>query len=106
MPIKFIGDALGNLEDFHGVENATEKELYALSGVPQLWSYTQYIGGNKADMEIVNNVAGNCELSFKAVNASLIVTDLLTLSAEDKKYLEELAVLIADLKRYVDNTVD
>ena len=52
-PIKFIGDALGNLEDFHGIEKATEKELYALSGVPQLWSHTQYIGGSKTDVEIV-----------------------------------------------------
>ena len=105
-PIKFIGDALGNLEDFHGIENATEKELYALSGVPQLWAYTQYIGGSKADVEIVNNVVGNCELSFKNVNNSLIVTDLLNLSDKDKKYLEELAVLIADLKRYVDSAID
>lgn len=105
-PIKFIGDALVNLEDFHGIENATEKELYALSGVPQLWSYTQYIGGSKADVEIVDNAVGNCELSFKTVNNSLIVTDLLKLSDEDKQYLEELAVLIADLKRYVDSAID
>ena len=105
-PIKFIGDALGNLEDFHGIKEPTEKELYALSGVPQLWSYTQYIGGSKADVEIVDNAVGNCELSFKTVNNSLIVTDLLKLSDEDKQYLEELAVLIADLKRYVDSAID
>ena len=104
--IAFIGKILTHLEDFHGIYNATEKELYALSGVPQLWSYTQYIGGSKADMEIVDRVVSRCETEFITVQNSLIVTDLLNLSDEDKKYLEELAVLIADLKRYVDGAID
>ena len=42
--IKFIGDALGNLEDFHGIEEPTEKELRTFSGIPQLIRYVNYLG--------------------------------------------------------------
>ena len=105
-PIKFIDDALRNLEYFHDIDEGTEKELYALSGVPQLWTYTQYIGGSKADMEIVNNVVFKCELEFEKVNNSLLVTDLLELSDKDKNYLEKLSVLIKDLYAYVENSLN
>ena len=43
-PIKFIRDALGNLEDFHDIEVPTEKELRTFSGVPQLIRYVNYLG--------------------------------------------------------------
>ena len=105
-PIKFIGDALGNLEDFHGIGNATEKELYALSGVPQLWSYTQYIGGSKADVEIVDSVVSKFDTAFDEVKNSLIVADLLQLTDADKKYLIELGELIAGLRVEVDKAID
>lgn len=105
-PIKFISDALGNLEYFHGIENATEKELYALSGVPQLWSYTQYIGGSKADVEIVDSVVGKFDTAFDEVKNSLIVADLLQLTDADKKYLIELGELIAGLRVEVDKAID
>lgn len=93
-PITFIGNALDHLEDFHGIENATEKELYALSGVPQLWSYTQYIGGSKTDVEIVDSVVGKFDTAFDEVKNSLIVADLLDLTDKDRKYLLELVELI------------
>ena len=105
-PIKFIGDALGNLEDFHGIEKATEKELYALSGVPQLWSYTQYIGGSKTDVEIVDSVVGKFDTAFDEVKNSLIVADLLDLTDADKKYLIELGELIKGLRVEVDKAID
>ena len=105
-PIKFIGDALTNLEDFHGIENPTEKELYALSGVPQLWAYTQYIGGSKADIEIVDRVVSRCEAEFGIVKNSLIITDLLHLTDKDKAYLRELVKLIEGLRREVDKAID
>ncbi len=104
--IKFIGDALVNLEDFHGIENGTEKELYALSGVPQLWSYTKYIGEKKADMEIVNKVVATCETQFAVVKNSLLVADLLELTDKDKAYLVELGKLIEGLKREVDKAIE
>ena len=105
-PIKFIGDALGNLEDFHGIEKATEKELYALSGVPQLWSYTQYIGGSKTDVEIVDSVVGKFDTAFDEVKNSLIVADLLDLTDKDRKYLLELVELIKGLRVEVENAID
>lgn len=104
--IKFIGDALGNLEDFHNISNPTEKEVYAFSGIPQLWRYTQYIGSEKADNEIVNHVTGKCETKFAAVNNALLVTELLELADEDKKYLLELGDLIKGLSLDVQKAVD
>ena len=44
MPIKFIQDSLGTLEDFHDMEEPTEKELRAFSGMPQLIRYVNYLG--------------------------------------------------------------
>ena len=42
--IKFIKGALDNLDFFHSIENPTERELYALSGIPQLRRYVDYLG--------------------------------------------------------------
>lgn len=103
--IKFIYDSLGNLEDFHDIDEPTEKELYALSGVPQLLKYTRYIGESKADMEIVNSVIGKCETEFAIVNNALIVTDLLNLAEQDRQRLRELAELVEGLKRKVDEVI-
>lgn len=104
--IKFVNDAFGSLKYFHDIENATEKELYALSGVPQLWSYTKYIGEKKADMEIVDRVVGVCETQFAIIKNSLLVADLLKLTEEDRAYLVELGKLIEGLKREVDKAIN
>ena len=103
--IKTVGDFLGNLEDFHGIENPTEKELYALSGIPQLWQYTQYIGNSKADMEIVNQVVENCEKEFTVLNNDSILTELRGLSDNDKKYLVELSELISGLRQKCEDAM-
>lgn len=106
--IKFIDDAIGNLQDFHDIENPTDKELRTLSGIPQLWQYAQYIGGSKADMEIVDHVVTICDNSFAKINNDLlpyIVKDFFNLSEKDRKDLEEFAALISGLKRYVENAV-
>ena len=42
--IKFIYCELCKLEDFHDIENPTEKEIYAFSGIPQLRRYVEYLG--------------------------------------------------------------
>ena len=104
--IKFIGDALGNLEDFHNINNPTEKELYAFSGMPQLWRYTQYIGNEKADNEIVNSVIANCETKFAALHNALSATGLTELADKDKKYILELTEHIEALERDIKTLED
>ena len=42
--IKFIGDALGNLKDFHDIEEPTDKEIRAFSSVPQLIRHVNKLG--------------------------------------------------------------
>ena len=106
--IKFIDDAIGNLQDFHDIENPTDKELRNLSGIPQLWQYAQYIGGNKADMEIVDHVVGICDTSFAKISNDLlpfIVKDFFNLNEKDKINLLEFAALIGELKNFVDSAI-
>lgn len=85
--ISFIKDMIDKLYDFHAVEEATEKEIEAFSGMPQLRRYTKYIGDTKADMEIVNKVVGDCEGQFTIIKSALDVLEYQTLSDEAKKYL-------------------
>lgn len=42
--LSFVGRLLDDVIDFHGIENPTERELYALSGIPQLRRYVDYLG--------------------------------------------------------------
>ena len=102
----FIGKAFFNLESFHDIEEGTEKELYALSGMPQLQAYTNYIGGAKANMERINSVVTHCEAKFVIVNNSLLVNKLFELSDKDKQSLEELSRLIEGLSRDVGRAID
>lgn len=104
--IKFIKGALDNLDFFHSIENPTERELYALSGMPQLWSYTKYIGEKKADLEIVDKVVGSCETQFDIIKNSLLIADLLELTDQDKIYLVELGKLIENLAHEVEKAID
>ena len=103
--LNFTRTSLNNLETFHEIINPTEKELAAFSGVPQLWRYVQYIGEQKADMEIVNSVVGNCEAQFANIKNAWIVTDLLDLTEKDRQYLKELLKLIENLKNDVESEV-
>ena len=105
-PLSFVGKSLEDLVDFHSIENPTERELYALSGMPQLSSYTKYIGEKKADLEIVDKVVGTCETQFDIVKNSLLVTDLLELTDQDKAYLVELGKLIENLAREVEKAIE
>lgn len=85
--INFIEGAINNLRRFHGIKGATEKEIEAFSGIPQLRRYTKYIGETKADMEIVNKVVGDCEGYFAIIRSALDLVEYYTLSEEAKKYL-------------------
>lgn len=87
-PIRFVESSLMNLEDFHGVYDATEKELEVYSGVPQLWRYVKYIGGQKADMEIVDSVISRCEMQFSIIKNALNITEYQNLTEDAKKYLD------------------
>ena len=100
--ISTIGDLLGKLYNFHDIENPTEKELYALSGIPQLFQYAKYISSQKADMEIVNSVVARCEEKFATINNAFLVTDLVELTEQDKERLHELGRLIEGLKNEVE----
>ena len=85
--IDTIGGMINKLLRFHGIKDATEKEIEAFSGIPQLRRYTKYIGDTKADMEIVNKVVGDCEGQFTIIKSALDVLEYQTLSDEAKKYL-------------------
>lgn len=110
--IKFVRHTIEDLYDFHDILNATEKELEAFSGMPQLLRYTQYIGQSKADMEIVNRVIGNCEGQFTIVKSALGVTEYEELSDEAKRYLEavlpkvnEMNKLAGGIKDKIENVI-
>lgn len=101
--INFIDGAINNLRRFHGIKGATEKEIEAFSGVPQLRRYTKYIGDTKADMEIVNKVVGDCEGHFAIIKSALDVVVYQTLSDEAKKYLETVVPKIDEVNNMAGN---
>ena len=107
VPVRFIEDALKNLEDFHNIdiEDADAKTLENFSGVPQLWRHVKYIGGQKVDTEIVDSVIGNCERQFTKIRTALLVTAFQDLSEEDKKRLEDLERKIDDLSNTVSKAM-
>ena len=71
--------------------------------MPQLWGYTQYIGGSKTDVEIVDSIVGKFDTAFDEVKNSLIVADLLDLTNKDRKYLLEFVELIKGLRGEVES---
>ena len=111
--IDTIGGMINKLLRFHGIKGATEKEIEAFSGIPQLRRYTKYIGDTKADMEIVNKVVGDCEGHFAIIKSALDVVVYQTLSDEAKKYLEQVVPKIdevnsmaSDMKANLSNLLD
>lgn len=104
-PLRFIENALMNLEDFHDIDEPTEKEVEAFSGIPQLSRYVRYIGEQKTDMEIVDHVVSMCETQFAAIRNALLITDLMNLSEQEKERLDELAELVKQLRSTVRETM-
>ena len=105
VPIRFIEDALKNLEDFHNIDEPDAKTLENFSGVPQLWRHVKYIGEQKVDTEIVDSVIGRCETQFATIRNALLVTGLQKLSNDDKKRLEDLERKIIDLSNTVSKAM-
>lgn len=101
--IDTIGGMINKLLRFHGIKGATEKEIEAFSGIPQLRRYTKYIGDTKADMEIVNKVVGDCEGHFAIIKSALDVVVYQTLSDEAKKYLEQVVPKIDEVNNMAGN---
>ena len=100
-PLRFVEDALKNLEDFHGIDEPDVKLLENFSGVPQLWRHVKYIGEQKVDTEIVDSVLSRCEMQFAAVRNALLVTGLQDLSKKDKERLADLEQEIITLSNAV-----
>ena len=103
VPVRFIEDALKNLEDFHNIEDADAKTLENFSGIPQLWRHVKYIGEEKVDTEIVESVINKCETEFDKIRTAFAVTALQKLSDEDKVRLKELEKNIVDLSNTVSS---
>ena len=104
--LRFVESSLQNLKDFHNIANPTELDLRIFSGVPQLERYLKYIGEQKVDSEIVNNVITRCEGYFDTIKNANLISRMLELSEEDKKYLIELGHLLDGLNRDVDKVID
>lgn len=104
-PLRFVEDALKNLEDFHGIDEPDVKLLENFSGVPQLWRHVKYIGEQKVDTEIVDSVLSKCEMQFAAVRNALLVTGLQDLSKKDKERLADLEKKIIALSDAVSRAM-
>ena len=104
--LRFIEASRGNLRDFHGIDNPTPEDLSLYSGMPQLEHYLKYIGEQKVDTEIVDNVISKCETEAASIHNALLIIDMLTMTDEDKKYLVELGRLVEGLTAEVKNAVD
>ncbi|MBQ9487426.1 MAG: dynamin family protein, partial [Selenomonadaceae bacterium] len=105
VPVRFIEDALKNLEDFHDIEEPDAATLENFSGIPQLWRHVKYIGEQKVDTEIVDSVIGRCETQFATIRNALLVTGLQKLSADDKARLEDLESKIINLTNTVSRAM-
>ena len=99
--LSFIKEALERLEDFHGYENPTDRDLERMSGVPQLVRYVRYIGAQKADLEIVDHVISTCEMKAKAVKNALEVTKLIETRDRDIAKIRQLDACVRRLNKEV-----
>ena len=104
--LRFVESSLENLRDFHNIDNPTESDLHIFSGMPQLERYLKYIGEQKVDAEIVDNAISRCESQFDAIRNANIISRMLEISEEDRKYLIELGRLLDQLQRDVDRVID
>ena len=104
--LRFVESSLENLRDFHNIDSPTESDLHIFSGMPQLERYLKYIGEQKVDAEIVDNAISRCESQFDAVRNASLISKMLEISEEDRKYLVELGRLLDGLNRDVDKVID
>ncbi|MBQ6774188.1 MAG: hypothetical protein IJP48_09030 [Synergistaceae bacterium] len=102
----FIESALRYLRFFHNINNPGEEDLRIFSGIPQLERYLKYIGEQKVDSEIVDNVISRCESQFDTIKNANLISRMLELSDDDKKYLILLGHLLDGLSVEVDKAID
>lgn len=104
--LRFVESSLENLRDFHNIDSPTASDLRIFSGMPQLERYLKYIGEQKVDAEIVDNAISRCESQFDVVRNASLISRMLEISEEDRKYLVELGRLLDGLNRDVDRVID
>ena len=104
--LRFVESSLQNLQDFHNINNPTEADLRIFSGMPQLERYLKYIGEQKVDAEIVDNVISRCESQFDTIHNANLINRMLEIGKEYKKYLIELGHLLDGLSIEVDKAID
>lgn len=103
--LRFMEDALKNLEDFHAIDEPDAKLLENFSGIPQLWRHVKYIGEQKVDTEIVDSVISKCEMQFATVRNALLITGLQALSKKDLDRLNDLEQKIIALSNTVSRAM-
>ncbi len=133
--LSFVAGMYDRLEDFHGIENATDAAVEAMSGIPQLKAHTYYVGRQKADTELVNHAISSIDAKYAIIRNALLLDELLKLQhlnadkkekiqkaldevqegfAEDKDDLEEFrkqqeddvfAGMIAKFERRIDDNI-
>ncbi|MBR1418440.1 MAG: dynamin family protein [Synergistaceae bacterium] len=101
-----VETALGNLQAFHNINEPSSEDLRSSSGIPPLERYLKYVGEQKVDSEIVDNVITRCENQFDMIKNANLISKLLELSDDDRKYLVELGKLFDGLRIEVKKTVD
>lgn len=104
--LRFVESSLENLRDFHNIDSPTVSDLQIFSGMPQLERYLKYIGEQKVDSEIVDNAISRCESQFDIIRNAGLISRMLEISEEDRKYLIELGKLLDVLNHDVDRVID
>lgn len=88
--LSFVAGMYDRLEDFHGIEDATDAAVEAMSGIPQLKAHTYYIGRQKADTELVNHAIGAIDAKYAIIKNALLLDELLELQHLDADKKEKI----------------
>lgn len=105
--LSFIAGMYDHLEDFHGIEDATDTAVEAMSGIPQLKAHTYYVGRQKADTELVNHAIGSIDAKYAIIRNALLIDELLKLqhlSADKKGKIQNALNEVQD--GFTEDTVD
>jgi hypothetical protein len=87
---KFIKDQVGNLEDFHYIEDPTVKEYLKHSGMPYLLQRANYIAKTKAAAEIFNNIFGKIDTEFANIKNKFLIEKIQKLQSQKTEIEKEL----------------
>jgi hypothetical protein len=91
--LSFVDNQLENLECFHAINNYNLETLIVKSGIPKLEKYTEYVGMQKANIELYRSIISDIDKKYvKISNKSKInkFTNSLHTSSEQIKKLESM----------------